>query len=118
MGNEMDALIMAFLNKYAALEGAPAAPVESYDELYKLEDMLTKAGIPNAVRELNGGLQCMVYFDQNCTRLLDDCVLTPTSHGHSEGLLETYILRNCRGYETAEEVYLGWKKVFDRGSWD
>jgi hypothetical protein len=44
---------------------------------------------------------------------LDDCVYHSGSHGWSEGLLETYCLGDCEGWETAEQVFEGWKKMYE-----
>lgn len=43
--------------------------------------------------------------------VVDDAMIAPDTHGSEKGLLETYKLGNCDGYETAEQVFLGWGQM-------
>ena len=84
------------------------------NEIFKLRDLLISENIPYTIDALWGGVQIKMYADEAKTRELDDVVCHPYSHGYSAGLLETYNLNNCEGYETAEQVFDGWKKMYKR----
>ena len=86
----------------------------TFMEIQKLHDMLRDADIPHILALLWDGLQIRVYADQEMTNELDDCVLHSGSHGFHRGLLETYTLGACEGFETAEEVFEGWKKMYEK----
>lgn len=78
-------------------------------EIYRLDKMLTEAGIPHTLLPaFSGGMQIRVYFDEAMTHEFDDCVMDRYSHGAWDGLLETCNLNGCEGYETVEEVFKGW----------
>lgn len=81
-------------------------------EIQKLEQMLIEANIPFTKDKLWGGTQIRVYYDAEKTKEIDDVVCHPYSHGYEEGLLETYCLNDCEGYETAEQVFKGWQKIY------
>lgn len=88
-----------------------------YYEIFKLNDMLSAAEIPHDLIEVNSwladeGYQIRMYADAAHKNLIDDCICHSFSHGFSEGLLETYSLSNCAGYETADEVFKGWVKMY------
>ena len=85
-----------------------------FTEIYKLKGMLDAKGIPNTLTPLWDGLQIKIYADVNKTKEIDDVVLHSWSHGCEKGLLETYNLNNCDGYETAKQVFKGWKKIFKK----
>lgn len=82
-------------------------------EISKLHDLLTEAGIPHTFLPLHDGWQIRVYADNTFTNELDDVIFHSGSHGYELGLLETYFLHECCGFETAEQVFEGWKKMFE-----
>jgi hypothetical protein len=86
-------------------------------EIKKLHKMLNEAGIPHTFGEFPmpycEGYQIRIYADEEMTQEIDDCVCHTGSHGYSQGLLETYLLNNCDGWETAEQVFEGWKKMYN-----
>lgn len=88
------------------------------NEMNKLHDMLLKANIPHAFRTMNknlygeNALKICIYRDNTFQKELDDVVLHRFSHGHETGLLETYKLGECEGFETAEQVFKGWMEMF------
>ena len=88
------------------------------DEMNKLHEMLLSARIPHTFMNMDpifgaDALQIRFYSDNTFTHELDDVVFHRYSHGYMLGLLETFNLGNCDGYETAEQVFNGWKKIFD-----
>lgn len=84
-----------------------------FAEIRKLHYLLTKAGIPHTFAPIWDGKQIRVYADSKLTYELDDAVIHSGSHGVGVGLLETYHLNECVGWETAEEVFKGWKKMYE-----
>lgn len=88
------------------------------DEMNKLHKMLLDAGINHIFMPMNtsifgeNALQIRIYRDDTFQKELDDVVFHDFSHGNQLGLLETYRLGNCDGYETAEQVFNGWMKKF------
>lgn len=86
----------------------------NYTEIEKLYSMLIKAGIPCTFTPIWDGMQIRVYADIERTNELDDAVIHSASHGVEAGLLETYRLNGCDGWETAEQVFKGWKKMYER----
>lgn len=86
----------------------------NFTEIYKLKEMLDAEGIPNSLKPLWDGLQIKVYRDAEKLKNFDDAVIHSHSHGCEKGLLETYRLSNCDGYETAKQVFKGWKKIFKK----
>lgn len=88
------------------------------NEINKLHDMLLKANIPHTFRTMNNdlfgadALQICLYQDNTFQKELDDVVFHRFSHGHEMGLLETYKLGNCEGFETAEQIFKGWMEMF------
>ena len=80
--------------------------------------MLTEAGINHTFIPMNkklygvGAMQIRIYRDATLQEELDDVVFHEFSHGYEQGLLETYGLGRCEGFETAEQVFKGWKKKF------
>ena len=89
-------------------------------EIEKLHQMLTFANIPHTFSQMdanffgNGAYQIILYADNEQTKMLDDAIFHQYSHGFKEGLLETSVLNNCNGYETADEVFKGWEKMFNK----
>ena len=87
--------------------------MDKFAEIKKLHKMLTDAGIPHTFAHLFDGFQIRIYADEDMTNEIDDCVCHSGSHGYANGLLETYLLHGCEGWETAEQVFKGWKKWYD-----
>ena len=88
------------------------------NEMNKLHEMLLSAHIPHTFMSMNkllgeDALQIRIYSDNTFTHELDDAIFHRYSHGYECGLLETYSLNDCAGFETAEQVFEGWKKIFD-----
>jgi hypothetical protein len=92
--------------------------MDKFAEIKKLHEMLTEAGIPHTFFEFPltycEGYQIRVYADEELTKELDDCICHTYSHGYSEGLLETLVLSNCDGWETAEQVFEGWVEMYQK----
>ena len=85
------------------------------DEIFKLKAMLENSIIPFEFSRIYDGYQIRVYYDKAKNNEMYDCVWHSGSHGYSAGLLETFKLSDCAGFETAEEVFEGWKQ--DHRSW-
>lgn len=87
-------------------------------EITKLHKMLVEAGINHTFMVMDknyfgeGALQIRIYRDGTFQEELDDAVFHKYSHGYCQGLLETYRLNSCDGFETAEQVFEGWVKKF------
>lgn len=88
-------------------------------EITKLHYLLEDAGIPHTFDkhhpEVFGddSYQIHLYADAEMKQELDDCIYHRFSYGYSKGLLETFQLNDCCGYETAEEVFKGWVKMYN-----
>ena len=87
-------------------------------EIVKLHEMLCKAGVPHTFMKMDenafgtNSFQICIYRDNSYQKVLDDVVFNKYSHGYDLGLLETYSLSKCEGYETAEEVFKGWMEKY------
>lgn len=87
-------------------------------EMYKLRAMLLDAGISHTFNVMSveffgsGALQIRIYRDDTFQEELDDVVFHKFSHGYALGLLETFNLSECEGFETAEEVFEGWMEKY------
>ena len=87
-------------------------------EIAKLHEMLFNAGINHTFTIMNAdiygenAMQIRIYRDSTCQEELDDVVFHKFSHGYEQGLLETFALSDCEGFETAEEVFEGWMEMF------
>ena len=92
--------------------------MNTFDEIKKLHKMLTDTNIPHTFGEfpipIAVGYQIRIYSDAEMTNELDDAICHSGSHGYSRGLLETYVLGGCEGWETAEQVFKGWKKMYEK----
>ena len=86
----------------------------NFTEIEKLHSLLIKAGIPHTFVHWMDGMQIRVYADPQMTHELDDAIIISGSHGVEAGLLETYHLNDCDGWETAEQVFEGWKKMYEK----
>lgn len=88
------------------------------NEMYKLHEMLLNAGISHTFKAMNeirfgeNALQIRIYRDSTFQDELDDVVFNQYSYGYELGLLETYYLGECVGFESAEEVFNGWMEKF------
>lgn len=88
-------------------------------EITKLHYLLEDAGIPHTFDKFHpevfgdDAYQIHLYADAEMKQELDDCIYHRFSHGYDKGLLETYKLNECRGYETADEVFKGWVKMYN-----
>ena len=86
----------------------------NFTEIEKLHSLLIEAGIPHIFAPLWDGMQIRVYADSEFTHELDDAVIHSGSHGVEAGLLETFCLNDCDGWETAEQVFEGWKNMYEK----
>ena len=87
-----------------------------FTQIFKLDDMLCSADLPYTFFNLYDGYQIKLYADRMKTIYLDDVVINSWSHGHTMGLLETYILNDCAGGESAERVFAGWVKMYKKAN--
>lgn len=85
-----------------------------FTEIEKLNSLLIEADIPHTFAPIWDGMQIRMYADHKMTRFLDDAIIHSDSHGVEAGLLETYFLNGCAGWETAEQVFKGWKKMYEK----
>lgn len=89
-----------------------------YAEIEKLNKMLNEANIPHTFNRMPNcigeGYQIRLYSDATKKYELDDAVYHTYSHGYELGLLETCRLNDCEGFETAEQVFTGWKKMYEK----
>ena len=92
--------------------------VSTMNEMMKLKEMLVEANIAHTCVNLDkrlfgpNAMQIRIYKDDTLQKELDDVVFHKGSYGYEQGLLETCRLGDCSGYETAEEVFNGWMKIF------
>lgn len=84
----------------------------NFTEIHKLNALLNAADIPHTFGPLWDGYQIRMYADEEMENELDDAIIHSGSHGHQNGLLETYALSGCEGWETAEQVFEGWLKMY------
>ena len=88
--------------------------MDKFSQIEQLDYLLTEADIPHTFEPLFDGYQIRVYADAEMTKELDDAICHGGSNGSCNGLLETYILSGCDGWETAEQVFDGWKKMYEK----
>lgn len=87
-------------------------------EIIKLHGMLYARGINHTFMRMeadifgNDSRQIRIYRDSTFQEELDDVVFHRYSHGYDQGLLETYNLGRCDGFETAEQVFNGWMEKY------
>lgn len=87
-------------------------------EINKLHEMLQEKGIAHSFMRMDqdtfgaDALQIRIYRDSTFQKELDDVVFHKYSHGYAQGLLETYYLGGCDGFETAEQVFNGWMEKY------
>ena len=87
-------------------------------EIAKLHEMLSHAGIHHTFMMMNAdifgenAMQIRIFRDGTFQEELDDVVFHKYSHGYEQGLLETFCLSDCEGFETAEQVFEGWMEMF------
>lgn len=87
-----------------------------FTEINKLYNLLTEANIPHTFVPCWDGMQIRIFADYEMTNELDDCIIHSGSHGHQNGLLETFCLNDCEGWETAEQVFEGWQKMYQQAN--
>jgi hypothetical protein len=87
-----------------------------FTEIEKLHNLLTNAGIPHTYQSLFDGKQIRIYADSEMEDELDDAVIHFGSHGVQNGLLETFCLNECEGWETAEQIFEGWLKMYQKAN--
>lgn len=83
-----------------------------FTEINKLSAMLTQAGIPHTFEDCFDGKQIRMYADLTKKIELDDAIIHFGSHGVQRGLLESYNLGGCDGWETADEIFSGWVDMY------
>lgn len=77
-----------------------------FSEMFKLVAMCSLERIPFDFHRHFDGYQINVGFD--------DAVLFLGSHGVERGLLECYHFGDCEGYQTADEIFEHWKKIYKK----
>lgn len=85
-----------------------------FTEIKKLHALLNAAGIPHTFGSRFDGMQIRIYEDEEMTKEIDDCIICSGSHGVDSGLLESYRLGGCDGWETAEQIYKGWTELYHK----
>lgn len=86
----------------------------NFTEINKLSAMLTQAGIPHTFKDLYDGKQIRMYADFAKKVELDDAIIHSGSCGAYSGLLESFDLGECKGWETADEIFSGWMDMYRR----
>lgn len=81
-----------------------------FTEIVRLAQMLDNNNITYRLRTVDDGLQILILDVEG--NILDDAIISSYSHGAKSGLLETYKLGDCAGFETAEKVFDGWNEMF------
>lgn len=79
-------------------------------EFSKLASMCIAANLKVSILPHLNGLKLVLY--DNDGMFLDNAIICNGSCGYEKGLLETYNLNECDGYETAEEVFEGWWETY------
>ena len=87
-----------------------------FTEIHKLSEMLDLADLPHTFLPCWDGFQIKLYADDMKMFYLDDAIIHSGSHGYKSGLLETYNLNECYGYETAEQVFNGWVRMYQKAN--
>ena len=88
------------------------------NEIAKLHEMLSNAGINHTFMKMDAfifgedAMQIRIFRDGTFQEEVDDVVFHKYSDGYAQGLLETFGLSDCDGFETAEEVFKGWMEKF------
>ena len=83
-------------------------------EFEKLIDLLIEAGIPYTKESLFDGIQVRIFADEEKTQEIDDAIIHSGSRGCETGLLETFALNECEGYETAGQIFEGWLGMYEK----
>lgn len=81
----------------------------NFEEFDKLVKLVKDAGIPHSVNDIYDGKQIKVFNSDGS--YLDDAAIYQYSQGAEYGLLETFNL-NCDGFDEAEDIIEGWKKMY------
>lgn len=82
-----------------------------FTELFKLEKLCRGAGWKVEVLDTYPKGKQLILYDGE--RRLDDVVICQGSHGANLGFLESFVLGDCGGYETAQQIFAGWKELFN-----
>lgn len=82
-----------------------------FTEFSTLCNMCYAADMNIKLRALWEGMQVTLYTRYG--EFVDDAVIHPFSHGWEQGLLETYILNDCSGFETAKQIFEGWQEMLE-----
>lgn len=82
-----------------------------FTELFKLEKLCRGAGWKVEVLDTYPKGKQLILYDGE--RRLDDVVICQGSHGANLGFLESFVLGDCVGYETAQQIFAGWKELFN-----
>jgi hypothetical protein len=88
--------------------------MDKFAEIKKLRELLTQAHIPHTFAPLFDGFQIRIYTNEEMTNEIDDCICHGGSLGYANGLLETYVLNGCEGWETANQVFTGWLEMYQK----
>ena len=83
-------------------------------EFEKLIDLLIEAGIPYTKENIFDGMAIRIYADEAKANEIDDAIIHFGSHGSENGLLETWVLNGCKGWETAEQIFEGWLGMYEK----
>ena len=83
-------------------------------EFEKLIDLLVEAGIPYTRESLFDGVQVRIFADEEKTQEIDDAIIHRGSNGCKTGLLETRLLNDCEGFETAGQIFEGWLGMYEK----
>lgn len=81
-----------------------------FTEFNKLVEMCDYEGWTYKVECLYDGAK-ITLFDGDGNEV-DDAVIHSFSFGAALGLLETFSLGECQGFETAEQIFDGWVAYF------
>lgn len=82
----------------------------NFNEFDKLVKMCESGGWTYKVESLYDGAK-LTLFDSDGNEI-DDAVIHQYSYGAELGLLETLSLGECKGFETAEQIFNGWAACF------
>ena len=94
--------------------------MDKFAEIRKLNALLNEAGIPHTfgpcAAYCGEGYQIRIFADEELTNEIDDAICHTHSYGYANGLLETYVLSGCEGWETAEQIFKGWLKMYQEAN--
>lgn len=79
-----------------------------YTEFNKLVKLCKEAEWAIDIHPLFDGQQVTLYKNGV---VVDDAAIHYGTHGVKMGLLETYVVNKCKGFETGSYVFQEWKKL-------